>query len=114
MTALGRWTLGLALTLTAVLVPATAHAVEVECMGPFGTCTVSNDGFDEVFCDCDNGGFGTSGAMMYAGLDEAELLAVCHDFVNDCMDGFGTTGSSFVVGSEEATSVGVSTAVSET
>jgi MYXO-CTERM domain-containing protein len=116
MTWLGRTTLGLALAFTALLVPATAHAITVECSNPFGTCEVSNDGDDEVFCDCDNGGTGSTGGNVWMGLDEEELQAVCFDQLEFCgpiaETEFGT--STFGTDTIEDTSVGVTTDPSET
>jgi MYXO-CTERM domain-containing protein len=116
MTWLGRTTLGLALALTALLVPATARAVTVDCSNPFGSCEVSNDGEDEVFCDCDNGGTGSTGGMDWTGLSEEELLVVCFDHLEICgpiaETDFGT--STFGTDSVGDTSFGVTTDPTET
>src|SRR5687768_12767091 len=102
MAALVRLTLGLALALGTVLVPTTATALEVDCSNAFGDCTVNNDGVDSVFCNCGDTGGTDTGGMMYAGLDEAELLEVCHDLLDIC----GGDGTTTEVGSS---SVGVTT-----
>jgi MYXO-CTERM domain-containing protein len=114
MTWLRRTTLGVALAL-ALLVPATAHAVTVECSSPFGTCEVSNDGMDDVSCSCGGGGTTGTGGMMWAGLDEAELLAVCLDQLDVCGE-FATESATTTFGTDtiEDTSVGVTTDTSDT
>ena len=118
MTWLGRTTLGLALALTAWLVPATARAVTVDCSNPFGSCEVSNDGADEVFCDCDNGGTGSTGGMDWSGLSEEELLVVCFDQLEFCgpigETEFGTSTTTFGTDTIEDTSFGATTDPTET
>jgi MYXO-CTERM domain-containing protein len=67
-----------------------AAAIEVMCSNALGECTVSNDGFDEIECTCDGGGFGGTGGDQYGGLDEAALLEICLDQLMFC-DGQGGT-----------------------
>ncbi len=82
-----------------------ALAIEVMCQGPFGTCSVSNDGFDEVDCTCEGSGFGSTGGNEYAGLTEEELMAACLDFLADCEE-FGEEGFETETGWEETTDTG--------
>ena len=66
--------------------PLTAHAIEVECSLEGGsTCTVSNDPFDNVTCDCaDEGGSGTVGGNTWEGFDEEMMLEVCEAQLSFC------------------------------
>lgn len=86
-------TLGMASAL--YLAPATAEAGEVMCSNDFGSCTVSNDGFDLIFCDCE-GGFGSedTGGDFLEGLSDEELLLECEAALETCSEfGTGTGGS---------------------
>ncbi len=60
----------------------------LECMGATGTCTISNNPFDWVECECDDGsGFGGGGGNDWAGLNDGDLLAICEGFADNCAAG---------------------------
>ena len=92
--------------------PLTAHAIEVECSTKDGsTCTVSNDPFDSVNCNCADGpGLGTSGANTWEGFDEEMLTEVCEAQLDSCNFGdteFGpTTTSAGTFGTDSGTTDG--------
>jgi MYXO-CTERM domain-containing protein len=72
--------------------PGSAAAAEVMCSNDFGSCTVSNDNFSFVSCNCGEfGGSEGSGGDEFDGLTEAELLEVCNDHLAVCED-FGGDG----------------------
>lgn len=57
-----------------------AHALDADCMSKFGECSVSNSPDDSVFCDCTDGGAGGGGGgNEWAGLNQAQLDAVCQE-----------------------------------
>lgn len=67
-----------------------ADAASATCMGPDGSCEVSNDDdLDSFGCQCSNGGGdGGAGGMEWAGLSEAELQDVCDQVLEEnCGDG---------------------------
>jgi len=60
----------------------TADAAAVECAGPLGTCSVTNDVVDMADCDCiDGGNIGFGGGNRWAGLSEEELTVICDDLI---------------------------------
>ena len=76
--------LAVPLTLAALAIPALAQAATAECMGEYGSCTVTNDGFDEAECMCaDGGGGGFGGGNEWAGLSEVELGPICEEVLAD-------------------------------
>lgn len=79
----------LAFGATLLAIPSTAHAITVECENDFGSCSVSNDVFDQIECTCsDFGGGVSSGGDQYAGLTKYELLDICAIELSLC-DSFG-------------------------
>lgn len=68
------------LALAAFGTPTLAHAAVANCMSAFGSCEVSNDGFDWTECMCaDGSGVGGGGGNMWAGLSELELAPICEE-----------------------------------
>lgn len=76
--------LAIPLALAALALPALAQAATAQCMGEYGSCEVSNDGFDEAECMCaDGGGGGFGGGNEWAGLSEVELGPICEEILAD-------------------------------
>lgn len=81
--------------------PSLAHAIEVQCESKDGSsCTVSNDGFDSVSCECagDPGG-GSTGGNEWDDFDEAQLLEVCEAELAWC-EAEGTDGATTSAGGD--------------
>jgi len=74
---------------TVSIAPLTAHAIEVECEAKDeSTCTVSNDPFDTLTCECsEDGGGGSTGGESWADFDEEMLLEVCEAQLDFCATG---------------------------
>src|SRR5690606_11302790 len=67
-----------AFTFTELVAPGLAEAAVANCMGPGGTCEVSNDGFDWTECMCaDGSGGGGGGGNEWAGYTPELLDTVC-------------------------------------
>ncbi len=100
--------------------PLTAHAIEVECELKDGSvCTVSNDPFDTVSCECaESGAGGSTGGEMWADLDEEGLLEVCLAEVAFCeaneTDGMSTGMSSTTTVGDTGGTVGDTVGASST
>jgi MYXO-CTERM domain-containing protein len=74
----------LAFTLATLSAPGLAQAATAQCIGPDGTCQVSNDGFDWIDCMCNDGsGGGGGGGNAWAGLSEMELQPICEEQLAD-------------------------------
>jgi MYXO-CTERM domain-containing protein len=70
----------LAFTLTALAGQGLLQAATANCVNRFGTCDVSNNGFDWTECMCaDGSGGGGGGGNMWAGLSDMELVPICEE-----------------------------------
>jgi MYXO-CTERM domain-containing protein len=67
-------------------VPATAHAIEVQCMDRTGSCSLSNEPQDSYSCSCESGAAdGGGGTEDWIDFSEKELMAECLVILaNDC------------------------------
>lgn len=64
----------------AVMASSSAQAATGHCVLKYGMCEVSNDGFDWIECECQDGsGVGGGGGDAWAGLDEAQLTEICFE-----------------------------------
>jgi len=73
------------LALPLLLGSTVASAATVECSNDYGTCEVSNDGFDEVTCTCnDEDGFGSTGSNEWDDYSEQMLDELCLSMLSDC------------------------------
>jgi MYXO-CTERM domain-containing protein len=69
------------------LAPNEAKAIEVMCSNEYGQCEVANDP-SWISCSCNNeSSTGGTGGDEYAGLSEAELMAVCASELAYCTPG---------------------------
>ncbi|MCA9704226.1 MAG: hypothetical protein KDK70_00055 [Myxococcales bacterium] len=70
----------LTFTFIALAGPGLARAATANCMSGFGSCSVSNDGFDWIDCMCaDGSGGGGGGGNTWAGLSEMDLQPICEE-----------------------------------
>lgn len=72
--------MGVASVSAVAVVPSVAQAASASCMTVDGSCDVSNDGFDSISCECNDGSAGGGGGgNAWAGLTEDELQGVCFE-----------------------------------
>lgn len=66
----------------------------VTCSTRQATCTISNDPYDYINCDCagGEGGFGGTGGREWEGLDDEQLMDICLVHANSCL-GSDTEGA---------------------
>jgi MYXO-CTERM domain-containing protein len=101
------------LALAAWALPSTAHAIDVDCQTEYGSCSVSNDPFDFVTCQCsDESGTGGTGVNDWSEFDAEMLLQICESELEFCAfagtDGGDTEGGSAgtTVGTASTTTTG--------
>ncbi len=79
--------------MTLLSLPSTAAAATAMCSSELGSCEVSNDNGDFVFCECEGGDqLGGTGGSEWDGLSENELHEICLNELASCDIGETTTG----------------------
>ncbi|MEZ4428577.1 MAG: MYXO-CTERM sorting domain-containing protein [Nannocystaceae bacterium] len=98
-----------AVAVATLSVPGVARAIVVECANDHGSCTVSNDPFDEISCTCgDEAGTVTTGVDSWNGYTEEQLQEACEGWVDDvCQPPFESDGTdpTFTSGNDTSNAV---------